>query len=94
MDNIFWFKDKDGHWVKQQCCRKQTKTAISQEDIEMFDYIVYNKYECIVDKIIVKENNQDVVLSDIKIADGTLFKIIQNSYVIGLNNKGTVYIQK
>lgn len=94
MINSVWLKTDDGQWIKQPFCRGQVKTSVIQDDIDMFDYIVYNNYECVVDKIVVKENNQDIVLNDIQIADGTLFKYIKDSCIIKESNIGTVYIEK
>lgn len=93
MIDAIWLKTDDGKWIRQHYYRKQTKT-VSQDDIDMFNHIVFNNYECIVDKIVVKENNQDITLNDLQIADGTLFKYIKNSCIIKESNIGTVYIEK
>lgn len=91
--NAIWLKTDKEQWIRQHYYRKQTKT-VSKDDIDMFNYIVFNNYECVVNKIVVKENNQDIVLNDIQIADGTLFKYIKDSCIIKESNIGTVYIEK
>lgn len=77
----------------QQTSRKQQK-EIREDDIDIYDYIVYNKYECVVSKIIAIRNNKHICLKNYQVADGTLYKLICNSELISKDEKeyGTVIL--
>lgn len=89
IEKFTYIKSND-KWEQQEF--QKIKRIHEEDDIGMFEYIFYYKEEGVISNIIIIKEKDEFVVNGIDIANGTLFKAINNSRMIKEDRHGTIQI--